>query len=592
MGYHELEIECGGERVAAHLVVCPQQAYLPAKADAKYTGIGVFLPGVRDAKTWGCGDFRALAGIAEWSVEKLGASYIALNPLHAIHNRIPYNTSPYLPNSLLYRNFIYLDIESVPDFAESAAAQAIRKTARIATEIAKLNASEFVDYEGVAHLKRVFLKHLFRSFWTKHWTQGSARSLAFRAFLEVEAAPLANYALHCALDEHFHRLNRDVWNFPQWPAAYQNPRSPECQEFAAAHARTLLFHQYVQWLLDVQAAEAQKSARAAGMTIGLFHDLPLATDRLGSELWSHAEFYVGEGGVGAPPDAIAPHGQDWGFPPPNREAHRSNGYRHFAHTIRASAKHGGAIRIDHVMRLFRLYCIPAGKTAMDGVYVKDFAADLLKVLALESLRGGIVVIGEDLGTVSPGVREALSELAVLSYRLLYFEREGAKYRLPNEYPALALVSTTTHDLPTLAGYWKAHDVHLRRELGLIGDDEGYQRELRQRTESKQGILEALIASGMLPKDFSSNVEHYPELTGELHNAIVGFLASTPSMLLTINQEDVTKDELQQNLPATVHQHPNWRRKMKYSVEELKASPDVRDFSAMVRHWTEATGRLA
>ena len=589
LGYHRLTITSGGRAEQSHLIVCPDRAYLPSEG-RKFAGLGVFLPGVRDAKTWGCGDFRALGDLTVWAARELGAAYIALNPLHAIHNRVPYNTSPYLPNSVLYRNFIYLDIESLPDFAESLTARSLFASQRVRTEIARLNASELVDYEGVARLKRVFLLHAFRSFWLRHWGTASARAKAFGDYIGQEGEPLQRHALHCALDEHFHRLDKDVWNWPQWPAAYQDPISPECQLFAADHTRTCLFHKYVQWQIDEQAHDAQRRAKAAGMAIGLFHDLPLATDRYGAELWSHREFYVARGGVGAPPDAIAPHGQDWGFPPPNRDAHRADGYRHFAHTIRASARHGGAIRIDHVMRLFRLYCIPAGKTAADGVYVRDYADDLLQVLALESVRNELVIIGEDLGTVSHGVRESLAAMGVLSYRLLYFERESeSQFRLPGDYPAQALVSTTTHDLPTIAGYWQNRDIHLRREAGLITSDEGFDSELRARTVSKQGILDALFATGLIPESFSRDVAQYPELTGELHNAIIGFLASTPSMLLTVNQEDLTKDIEQQNLPGTVHQHPNWRRKMRMTLEELMAQTD---YAQMLRNWIERTGRTA
>jgi 4-alpha-glucanotransferase len=589
LGYHRVEISSGGREQTANLIVCPDRAYLPPDETAKFAGLGVFLPGVRDQGTWGCGDFRALGRLSEWAARTMNVSYIALNPLHAIHNRAPFNTSPYLPDSLLYRNFIYLDIESLPDFAECLPAVRLRAADRIQREIGKLNQSDLVDYDGVARIKRVFLLHLFRSFWRRHWRygMGTERGEAFQEFLLRGGQALHRYSLHCALDRHFHRQNKDVWNWPAWPEAYQRPDSEACSAFAASHQRTCLFYSWVQWQIDEQLGQVQQQAKAAGMPIGLFHDLPLATDRAGAELWGHREFYLSSGGVGAPPDAIAPQGQDWGFPPPNREAHRRSGYQHFANTIRSAVRHGGALRMDHVMRLFRLYTIPPGKTAMDGVYVRDYAQDLLGILALESVRNQAIIVGEDLGTVAPGVRESLHENGILSYRLLYFEREGETYRLPHEYLRQALVSTTTHDLPTIAGFWAGRDIRIRRQIGLINGQDGFDHEIRERTAAKQGILDALFAAQLLPETHGRDVAFYPELTGDLHNAMIGFLASTPSLLLTVNQEDLTKDPDQQNLPGTVSDYPNWRRKMRMTLDQLLSDGA---YTTMLRNWIHQTGR--
>jgi 4-alpha-glucanotransferase len=340
-------------------------------------------------------------------------------------------------------------------------------------------------------------------------------------------------------------------------------------------------------------SEAQAAARESGLSIGLFHDLALATDRCGSDLWAQRKFFVADCRVGAPPDDFAPRGQDWAFPPPASEAHWEDGYRLFRETIRKSCRHGGALRIDHVMRFFRLFWIPTGKEAVEGTYVRDRHEDLIRILALESVRKQVVIVGEDLGTVDPATRETLARFGILSYRLFYFEKNGqGELRAPEEYPAQAMVSSTTHDLPTLAGFWSGRDIEARREAGIIADGSGYRQAQKHRLDEKQKMLDSLHRLGLLPKNVSHNASDFRELTGELHNAIIGFLASTPSMLLALNQEDLTKETEQQNLPGTTARYPNWRRKMRYSIEELESSESLRGFIDMFRNWLAKTGRLA
>ncbi len=311
----------------------------------------------------------------------------------------------------------------------------------------------------------------------------------------------------------------------------------------------LHFLNLLQWHVDRQLAEAQAHAISRGMRIGLYHDLALATDRFGADLWANREFYATGARVGAPPDDFSPKGQDWSFPPPNREAHRANGYELFAQSIRKNARHGGALRIDHVMRFFRLYWIPDGMDATSGAYVRDYPDDLVAILALESVRGNFVVIGEDLGTVADEVRLKLGESGVLSYRVLWFSKHAdGSFMRPEEYPAQAAVSTTTHDLPTLAGFVSGRDIEVRREAGLI-DDAQYLARLADRGFEISKLTEALQDAG-----FDGDP--------------IGFLLSTPCALAIVNQEDLTGETEQQNLPGTTSEHPNWRRKMKVAVEDL------------------------
>jgi 4-alpha-glucanotransferase len=579
LGYHRVSAGFCGENCRMWLIATPERAWLPPalEAGAKSAGLGVQLYGVRSARNWGCGDFSDLPAVASWAAA-LGASFIALNPLHAIHNRRPYNTSPYLPFSLLYRNFLYLDVERLPEFQQCPWATRTFATSAVQSLLAELRASDFVEYERVAAIKMRFLRRAF----VHGRRHGTIDVAALRRWIESEGEGLQRFATYCALDEFLHRRNPDLWIFPDWPAEYQHPDSPTVSEFRKRHARNIEFYCYLQWRIDQQATEAQQDVRAAGMSIGLYHDLPLATDRYGCELWGHREFYVNGCRVGSPPDDFSPSGQDWGFPPPDREQHRVSGYRHYVDTIRAAVRHGGALRIDHVMRLFRLYWIPDKMDASCGAYVGDNWEDLIRILALESVRNEFFVVGEDLGTVEPWVRDALARFRILSYRLLYFERgEWGRFKQPDEYPRQALVSTTTHDLATLAGFWAGADIEARREAGVL-DDAGYHSSRAARDEDKRKLLEALRARQLLPEGDFWN------WSDQVRDACLAYLAESPAMLIAINHEDLSAEPYQQNLPGTTAQYPNWARKMRQTATEMVHAPAT----AAARQLLERAGRTS
>lgn len=593
LGYHDVEARVGELRGATRLIVAPSRAYEPpALANGgKAAGIALALYGVRSARNWGCGDLRDLHGVTDWIAEDAQASFIALNPLHSISNRRPYNTSPYLPKCIFYPNFLYLDLEAIPDFAKSRRAQRLWARPETQQALAALRESEFVEYEQVSAWKLRFLKLAFAEFLREYRT-GGGRAAEFRRYLDAEGALLERFATYCALDDWLHARHPDMWIWPDWPAHYQDPESPETLAFRKKHWRLVLFYGYVQWQLELQLRAAQEYARQKGMAIGMYHDLALATDRFGADLWAQRPFYVPACRVGSPPDDFSPKGQDWGFPPPSSDRHREDGYRLFTESIRKNCQHAGALRIDHVMRFFRLYWIPEADDATGGAYVRENYEDLIRILALESVRNRVVVIGEDLGTVEPFVRETLERFGILSYRLLYFEKQkSGAFKAASEYPRQALVSSTTHDLPTLAGFWAGEDIEARRRVGMFPDDATYLAQVEARLLEKQRMLDLLHQHELLPPAFARKAAETPELTGDLHNAVIGFLARTPSQLLAVNQEDLTKEIAQQNLPATTWQYPNWGRKMRYTLEELRTEPVALDFMAMFRNWLVRTGRV-
>ncbi|MEQ1948965.1 MAG: 4-alpha-glucanotransferase [Bryobacteraceae bacterium] len=544
LGYHHMcvhwvkspELET---LASAHFIVCPPRV---KEADRRMAGIGVSLYGLRSARNWGCGDFTDLRVLVD-AFAPAGAAFVALNPLHAIANRAPYNTSPYLPECAFYRNFIYLDVEKCG---------AVQIDEEMAREIEALRASEFVEYERVAALKLKALGKIFDEF------PGSPE---FDAYLVQERQLLEDYGIFCFLDEEMHRRDPNVWLWTQWPEEYRDPRSPAVREFREQNRQRVRFFQFLQWQLSRQAAEAHAYAREKGMAVGVYHDLALATDRYGFDLWANRPFYNGRCRSGAPPDDVAPHGQDWGFPPPDREAHKKDGYAMFAKSIRKAAESGGALRIDHVMRFFRLYTIPDEVDATQGAYVRDFAEELIGVLALESVRGNFIVVGEDLGTVTGEVRHALAMAGILSYKLLWFERNrDGRFRAPHEYPENALASATTHDLPTLTGFMLGRDIEARKSSNLV-DDATYQQQWESRRREIDLLRQCLRDAGF---------EDDP----------LGYVLSTPCRLAVINQEELSGETEQQNLPGSTWQYPNWRRKMRGAVEELQ--PLAERFAKAVR----------
>jgi 4-alpha-glucanotransferase len=591
LGYHRLTLKLNGTQVAvSNLILCPDRAYLPERlaGGGKTSGFNVALYGLRSKRNWGCGDFTDLCGLLDWSYREVGFSFVGVNPLHALHNRTPYNTSPYLPLSVYYKNLIYLDIEKIPEFAASVAANTLFQSSEVQAQIQRLRDSAYVEYHEVDSLKKRFLKLLHLEFGDAK-NHDSARCRAFAAYRDKEGDLLQKFALYCALDQILHEQDQDRWTWRDWPMGYQAPDSSESRAFAEQYSDTVEFYKYVQFVIDEQLTATQQHAKEIGMPIGLYHDLAVATDSCGADLWAHRSFFVSGCRVGAPPDDFSPKGQDWGFPPPNAQAHRASGYVLYRESIRKILQAGGALRIDHVMRLFRLFWIPGGMDATQGTYVRDNATDLMHILALESVRLKNIIIGEDLGTVTDEIRNMLAQFRILSYRLFYFEKnQDGSFKHTGNYPAQALVASTTHDLPTLAGFWLSRDIEARRTAGLV-DDEGYRRQLADRQREKQHMLDALHYERLLPDTYERDAAKLPELNGDLHNAVIGFLMNVPSMILLINQEDFTKETEQQNLPGSTAQYPNWQRKMRYSIEDL-ASQDLHGYSEMFRHHLTRTGR--
>jgi 4-alpha-glucanotransferase len=600
VGYYTLHLKAahGAKKrsQAVRVIVCPERAYLPPalEGDKQLAGLWVSLYAIRSDQNWGVGDFSDLKRLTAWAAQELKVAFIGINPLHSLFNRSPYNISPYSPASRLYRNFIYLDIPGIGDFERSQRAREFISTPENQRLIVELRTSEEVDYERVARLKWEALGVIFDDFLKENWSDSGPvpkRGMDFRRYIEQEGEILDEFATFMALERELHRRDPTIWTWQQWPSEYHHPRSAAVDGFKREHWREVLFQKYLQWQIEEQLWDADLYARQAGLALGLYHDLAMAVDSYGADYWANQDLSVSGVEVGAPPDNFSPKGQNWGFPPPDMQRMREEGYRFFIDELKKNCRFGGCLRIDHIMRFFHSFWILHGMGPEDGIYVANPYEEFLGILALESVRSKTLIIGEDLGTVQPFIREALQRYGIFSYRLLYFEKDPRKEFLPpSEYPPSALVSITTHDLPTLCGFWQGLDIEQRRHFRLFPDEQALLNAIKDREEDKKRLLKALIDQGLMPPHSSSDIRDYPEVTGELHSAFVGFLALCRSKLIILNQEDLFKDLRQQNMPGTTWEHKNWVTRMRFKIEELFESPQVAQFALMYRNWILKTNR--
>lgn len=584
-GYHQLSIRQQEQTIAlCPLIVAPDRCYTPP---ALAQGKGVFGPALqvyalRSERNWGIGDFSDLRQTLDlWAAA--GAGIIGCNPMNALFPHDPRRKSPYSPSSRLFLNVLYLDVEAIADHQESENARARVRSTEFQARLRRLRDSEFVDYEAVAATKLAILEMHYRHFREQHLADNSERARAFRAFAASEGTPLYLHAVFEALQAYFYRRDPGLWGWPVWPEAYRDPESPAVLAFAEGNRERVEFFQYLQWLAEQQLAAVAQRGLELGLGIGLYLDLPVSVDAAGAETWAHRSFYALSAGIGAPPDDFNPQGQDWGLPPFNPQALQQAAYAPFIAVLRHTMRHAGALRIDHVMGLMRLFWVHREGESTSGAYVHYPFADLLGIVALESQRNQCLVIGEDLGTVPEALRAALRERGVLSFRLLYFEKdESGEFKPPEQYPSQALAAIGTHDLPTLGGYWQGHDLSTRTALGLFPSEALKQASIVSRAQDRVRLLVALEREGLLPEGFSVDPASCPVVTAELSQAFHAYLARSPSQVLMVQLEDVFGQVEQVNVPATSDDYPNWSRKIPVLLEHLGTHPHFVALSLALR----------
>jgi 4-alpha-glucanotransferase len=537
LGYHTLRMRSGARRASASLIVTPRWLGFPEQMGTRRTwGLAAQLYSVRSQRSWGVGDLADLADLAVWSAAEHDAGFVLVNPLHAAEPTLPMEPSPYLPTTRRFANPIYLRVEQIPEFAYLSEGDRLAVSALRVELDAALQGLDRVDRDTSWAAKQAALRIV-------HAVPRSAgRDLAYEAFRRREGVGLEDFATWCTIAQQ----HGSDWH--EWPEELRHPANPQVDAYRAGHADEVDFHRWLQWVLEEQLAGTQASAVRAGMVLGIMHDLAVGVHPDGSDAWGLQDVLAQGINVGAPPDPYNQMGQDWSQPPWRPDQLAAQAYEPFRALVSASLRHAGGLRVDHVIGLFRLWWIPEGEPPTAGTYVRYDHEALIGILALEAYRSRALVVGEDLGTVEPWVRDYLRERGILGTSILWFEfdEQGQPLR-PEAWREYCLASVTTHDLPPTAGYLAGDHVRIRESLDLL--TRPLEEELEADATDRGAWLHELAERGALAPN--ATVE-------ETIQALHRFLTWTPSRLLLVSLVDAVGDRRMQNQPGTTDEYPNWR----------------------------------
>ncbi|MDV3126218.1 4-alpha-glucanotransferase [Mycobacterium sp. 21AC1] len=535
LGYHRLKLTVGPFVTDTPVVVSPATLTLPARLGERRTwGLTTQLYSTRSRNSWGTGDLTDLTDLAVWSAAEHGAGYILVNPLHAAAPTAPMEPSPYLPTSRRFVNPLYLRVEAIPEYAAMRRRAGIRE-ARAAIQ-ARAAGAALIDRDAAWQAKRVALEQVYRV------SRSAGRELAYTAYRAREGRSLDDFAIWCALAE------QHGSNWHTWPTELQHPGSPAVAAFAAEHSGAVDFHRWLQWQLDDQLTAAQATAVQVGMELGIMGDLAVGVDPDGADAWALQDVLALGVSAGAPPDEFNQLGQDWSQPPWRPDRLVEQAYRPFRALVNTALRHAGGVRIDHIIGMFRLWWIPKGAAPTAGTYVRYDHDAMIGIIALEAHRAGAVVVGEDLGTVEPWVRDYLRDRGLFGTSILWFESDESGGPLPAQrWRENCLSSVTTHDLPPTAGYLAGAHVRLREKLGLLTRPAA--EELAQDRAAQSAWLDELRRVGLLGPDAD---------TEATVGALYRYLGRTPSKLLALSLADAVGERRTQNQPGTTDEYPNWR----------------------------------
>jgi 4-alpha-glucanotransferase len=535
VGTYRLQLaDAGGLVEEVPLIVAPPRAFC-GDFDRAWL-LAVQLYGIRSERNWGMGDFTDLKGLITLAAS-LGADGIGINPLHALFDDRPADCSPYSPNSRLFLNALYIDVEDIPEYPGGVDE----------AELARLRQRPMVDYVGVAAQKWRALRSAFAAFCAH---ASAERRQDFAAFRAEQGAQLLHFA---CFEVQRHRFDKPWW---EWPDEWRRPDETECARLRAGPDKgDIEFVEFVQWTADRQLRACKALADSLGMCVGLYLDVAVGVQSNGFDAWNEQEAISRHLAVGAPPDPLNVLGQNWGLAGFNSAGLEIKTFAPFRDMLRASMRYAGAIRLDHVLGLKRLYLIPHGFPAKNGAYVQMPLEALFAVTALESVTDGCIVIGEDLGTVPDGFREEMADWGIWSYKVMMFQRDDhGRFRGIDDYPHNALITFNTHDLSTYAGWRSFSDLKMKRSLGI---DPG---------ESDDARWHAL---GQLDEVLSQHGIHSHDLY-----SVASFLSRTKSRLMAVALEDLLGVIDQPNIPGTVDEHPNWRQRLPVTLEAIASAINV------------------
>jgi 4-alpha-glucanotransferase len=568
LGYHQILLSCctaqGTSAVQRRLAVCPATCYSVEEKCGRTPrfGIASHLYSVRGSADWGAGSFADLRALATWAGSR-GADFIAINPIHAVRN-IAREVSPYGPLSRVFRNAIYLDLPAVPEFLESRAIRQCLSSRSHLVKWKEFQRARFIDYEGVQAWRAPIVRELYREFARRHQRQDTARGRAYRSYVSARGEVLIRFATFTVLDRVMRERGHSA-DWRSWPARYRAPNTPAVARFAAEHQEEIDEQCFVQFELDRQLHDAARSSTRAGMAVGLFNDLALANVPNSADHWVFPALAAHSATIGAPPDSFVNEGQNFQLLPLNPRALTQQGYRYWTEVLQTSCEHAGALRIDHVMGLVRQYWIPEGAAAVDGAYVTYPAHDLFGILALESRRRSVVIVGEDLGTFPPGFRDQLSRRHILSTQTLFKHDDApGRFRLSPAFSEGALASVNTHDFPPLAAYYHGDDLELLRQAGRLANDDA--------------LVAARAARGNELEKVRAIVQpSHPAWTSytDFRNRVFRVLRDCPARLVAIWLDDLVGETCPVNIPGVSSaRFPKWRRRLRMTLGEIFESGEI------------------
>ena len=579
-GYHRFEIDLEyAHRERCALIVTPRRIHEPPElaSGGRIWGVAVQLYALRSDANWGIGDFsdlRELLGLAAGA----GANFVGISPVHALFPSDPTLYSPYSASSRHALNVMFIDVNAVPDVRECAKAQALMGDPAFRARLAQARAAAHVDYAAVSALKLPVLRAGFDRFRAEHLSRHTARAAGLRAFLRERGEPMRLHIVFDAIDTWLRRTRGTAAGWHNWPEEYRRPDSEAVRRFAEQHADEVDFQGYLQWIAAEQLGAVRTLARELGLGVGLYGDYAVGVNASGSETWSDQTLYCMGAAIGAPPDPLGVAGQEWGIPPQDPRALKRAAYAPFTALVRASMRACGALRLDHVMALFRQWWVPRGFKSVDGGYVHYPLEDLLGVVALESRRQECLVVGEDLGVVPNEIRRALPEFGVYHYKVVLFEQKNGEFVAPADYVRPALAAVTTHDLPTLRGWWTGHDIDLWEKLGFYADASVGERNRAERQEERLRLLRALRREGL----WEGAEGEVPAYTATLGQAVHLYLAKSRAAMVTVQLEDMIGMLDPVNIPGTSREYSNWTRRMTESAPQIFARPEVRALGAAMK----------
>ncbi|MGX2039229.1 malto-oligosyltrehalose synthase [Methylocaldum sp. MU1018] len=577
LGYHRLTLEYAEKDLkgAMSLIVTPERCYLPPPLQEKQKvwGLSLSLHAVRSQRNWGIGDFTDLKSLVDYAAEH-DAALIRTTPLHALSLARPDAANGYEPSSRLFYNVLYLDVEAVPDFAESETARRIVEDPEFQAQLRALRAEELIDYAEVAAAKLSILETLFAHFRTRHLRKLSERGQAFRAYQSARGPALYDQTLFDALGERFSREGAGYSAWTDWPPEFRDPSSPEVRRFAAENAARLDYFAYLYWQAEQQMQSAGERAEELDLSLGLCQEFVFDTATDGAEAWSRQALRATDVRRGSPPTAACPDGEISALAPLAPAALREAGYRPFTACLRQAMRHAGALLVHDVTGLARQYWIPVGGSSEDGSYVTFPFADLLGILALESHRNRCLVLATGGDTLPAGMMERLNRSGVLPCESLFACRKSGKPLSASDYPAESAIATAATDEPPLRGFWLGRDLDEGTALKLFASDDARREAIVARAVDRARLLVALEREGLLPPGIDIHPMSVPDMTPDLTRAVYLLLSRSPAEIVLLRLEDALGQADRLALPGAPADYPGWRRKLPLEFEQWRKEDTV------------------